>query len=190
MTRIAFIGTREPDRLPREWLDLYLQAVRTAVENGCVIHSSGTPGAERRAAETALRSGGRVRVYLPWEQYEAAWVARMRQRHDGMLEALVFDPDRDAAWIERLEEVNPEARFLAPASLKLQARHLGLVAEADEVIALPYPRRVPRDPKAPIDKGSTALGIRVAEEAGIPYFDLSEEADRLRLQQRLGSGGG
>lgn len=184
MTSVAFIGTREPRRIARDLIDLYVSAARQFAEEGCLLHTSGTPGAERLAAENALRVGGLIRVYLPWRNYEQAWVGDMSTRYPGCVETSVYQDAAHADWAAHVLASHPESKFLSPATTKLYARNYGLLIEADEIVALPYARPVGAL-GGPVDKGSTATSIEFAQRLGRLLYDLSDAEDRIRLRERL-----
>ncbi len=180
--RVACLGTRAPHHLPREWVDLFVGSVRQFAREGAVIHSAATPGSDRMAAENALRVGGQVRIYIPWPAFEQEWVERMVRNYPDQVTLELYDDEKHAAWGLSVRDWHPQARFLAPAMIRLYGRIYGCVTEADMLIALPLARR---GPKAEVDKGGTDQGLHVARQHGIELLDLSEETSRQLLATRL-----
>ncbi len=181
MPRVACLGTRSPHHLPRAWVDLYVSAVRQFAREGAVIHSTAMPGSDRMAAEYALRAGASVRIYLPWDAYEQAWVDKMETGFPGQVDRARYDAESRHEWEEVVHAWHPTARYLAPAMMKSYARTFGSVLEADSVLALPMARRG----KGEVDKGSAEQAIWLAQQREVPLFDLSEEGDRNRLVRQL-----
>jgi hypothetical protein len=149
---------------------------------GAVVYSGASPGAEQIAAERALQAGGRVRLYLPRDGFEAEWVQRMTAAHPDQVEFTRFDPDVHQEWVDAVYAWHPAGTFLAKASLAIYARSYGMVRDASVVVALPFVRLK----NGTSDRGQSEQGLQVAREMEIPLYDLSVDADRERLRVLLG----
>jgi hypothetical protein len=181
MESFAFIGTRQPRALPRSWYQLYVEAAEYAARQGYTIHSGATPGSEQLAVERALQAGGTVRIYLPWEGFEASWVAGIQRAHSGRVLTVTFDPSIHTEWVQAIRARHPAGAYLARASLGLYARTYGLVRESSSLVALPFVRLK----NGAADKGQTQQGLEVAAQYGLEQYDLSEEEGRAALRERI-----
>jgi hypothetical protein len=104
---------------------------------------------------------------LPWPTYEQVWVKKISQIHEGRVTVDAEDPMRDLDAVDAIVlHDNPKA--LKDGARRLMARNYKIVVEADFVIAIPRP---------PLE-GGTKHGCRVAEQRGIPVFNLSTEQGR------------
>lgn len=192
MAKISFIGTRELTRCNPEAVKLFRLAAAVAGKNGHVVKTGAAPGADQLAAETALRNGGKVEIFLPWESYERPWMEHIRSLYgEDMVYVEVYDPDHERtphheAWAESVNLYHPAAGKLTQGSFKLHARNFGIVVDSstsddpegyetsDFVVALPSP-----------DGGGTAQGMRVASDYDVRIFDLSTLVGREDLSVRM-----
>jgi hypothetical protein len=206
MEKIAFLGTRQPRLLPPHIVELYSTAAAIIGEQGDLLLSGATPGAEQLAAESALQAGGQVELFLPWSLYERDWVSRLERTYPGKVSTIVFDSAIHTEWLEAARAVLPGSSRLSTGSLAVHARCFGMLQHATLMIVMPYvriawqvidrPGLFRRGRLAAItgraqvrerteDKGGAELAIRFAEGLGIAAYDLSTEEDRFRLAELL-----
>lgn len=202
MGSVSFIGTQQPGRLSGEVVELLLAGARAFGRAGSCLHLGGAAGAEHLAARAALEAGGRVQLFLPWERYEHEWVDQICRQHGSRVEIRLLDREADQAWMEAARSFQPSARLIAPAQAAMYARYFGAFEECETVVALPFSRtrwertgqRLPagrstsmgRMEKFPIvELGSTGTLMQIAQSAGVPIIDLSQELGRETLSRRI-----
>jgi len=165
-----------------------------------------TPGAEQLAAESALKAGGKVELFLPWANYERAWVQRIKRQFSGQVSETVFDPAKHSDWLAAARSTVPNGEHLSTGSIALHARCYGMLQRATSVVVMPYVRFswqvIERSSEfrrskiggvsseshireRTVDKGGAELAIRFAQTLERNAFDLSTEEDRVRLLQSL-----
>jgi hypothetical protein len=199
---VAFIGTQQPGRLPSEQVDLFLAGARALAGAGTCLHIGGAAGAEHLAARAALDAGGRIRLFLPWERYEQEWVDRTCRQYGDQVQIRLLDRDEDREWMEAARSFQPSARLIAAGQAAMYARYFGAFQGCEVVVALPFSRtrwertgqRLPagrstamgRMEKVPVvELGSTGTLIHIAQNAGVPIIDLSQEIGRETLSRRV-----
>jgi predicted Rossmann-fold nucleotide-binding protein len=160
-SKVAFIGTRQLERIPQDALDAYVLAASRCADRGYILATGAAKGADQLAAEACLENGGHVNLYLPWPDYEQGWVWDMQQRYPEMVNAFCHFST------EALDSVklHPYPAKLKEGGIKLMARNYMIVDGCQAVVAIPTPPC----------KGGTAQGIRIAEHLGIRVHNLSIE---------------
>lgn len=174
MQHIAFIGTREPELLPREWVDLYLEAVHYAVSQGFTIITGAAKGYDQLAAEAASTNAGRVKLVLPWPSYEQEWLQYMAIWHPHTISAVSYCGQRE--WFDSVHKYHLTPWKLGQGDIALHARNYGIVKDAKVVVALPSTKP---------GGGGTGQGIRVAQGLDVPSLNLTVEADRAAMRQYM-----
>ena len=202
MESVAFIGTQQPGRLSTELVDLFVAGARAVAGAGARLHVGGAAGAEHLAARAALDAGGCIRLFLPWERYEQEWVDRTCRQHGNRVEIRLLDRETDREWMEAARSFQPSARLIAAGQAAMYARYFGAFQGCEAVVALPYSRtrwertgqRLPagrstamgRMEKFPVvELGSTGTLVQIAQSAGVPIIDLSQEIGRETLSRRI-----
>lgn len=175
MKRIAFIGTREPELRPAEWVKLYCDAVAAAVQHGHMVVTGGAPGCDQLAANRALTLGGQVMLILPFYNYEREWVSTVKSAFLKQL-LIVADPEHHRDWEASVDRYHPAAGSLSRGARMMHSRNFGIVSNSDATVALPSSKP---------GGGGTGQGIRICRALGIKLFDLSQEEGRAALQAGL-----
>ena len=170
----AFIGARDLTDVPDEGLTLYCQVAHTCGKKGYLVKTGAAPGADQRAAETCLNAGGAVALYLPWNGYEATWVAQMKARHGERVWVADSQPMRHIQAVAAIAH-HPAPEQLQPPVRKLMARNYLIVAETQGIFAIPRPPC----------QGGTAHGIKCGEVLGIPTYNLSVPTGIALFHARL-----
>lgn len=178
--QIAFIGTREPNRLPREWVALYDRAVRYAAAQRFVIRTGAAVGADQQAASIAMANGAAVHLCLPWRGYEEEWVSSLSSLVDWRVTFDTYAPSKHPEWAASVHEYHPRPDALSRGAFALHARNYGIVQPARIVVALPSQKP---------GGGGTGQGMRIAAGLGIRLFDLSQDSGRAALEALLPKGG-
>lgn len=204
--RYAFLGTRQPQLLPPPVIDLYQSAAKSLAEQGGIILSGATAGADQLAAESALAVGGRAELFLPWALFERDWVQKMKRLHGERVQETVFVPDLHGTWLNAARATLPNGARLSTGSVAVHARYYGMLEGAEAAILMPYVRlgwqvvERPGDSRRRtiggisgqvsvreqiIDKGSTEPAIQFAQRLEQMAFDLSDDEGRVRLLSLL-----
>lgn len=176
MKYVAFIGSRDLSQFSQDQLDLYVDAVRAAVQHGYAIVTGACKGADQLAANAALRSGGKVLLVLPSEQYEARWIQMCREDFPGQIAIEVYDPALHKNWTLSVLRYHPAPQRLDEKATQMHARNYGIVGRAIAVVALPNYQK---------DGGGTAQGLRIANVLNIRLYDLRDQARCRWLMQGL-----
>lgn len=174
--RMSLIGTRDLTLPPREAVALYRRAACVLAQEGYVIVTGGCVGADQLAAESALVVGGNVELYLPWTTYESAWVDRVAAAHGSRVQCVIYDAEVHTEWTESVKLYHPHHQRIQGPDVAFYARHYGLTAAGDGMIALP----------SHVESGGAGQGIRVARALGKPLLILTSADDRARLEAMLG----
>jgi len=175
---VAFIGTRELDAVALTLRHLFISAATYAGAHDVLVATGAAEGADQAAATAALRAGGRIRLVLPWANYESAWVTLAQKTFRDRVEVVVYTPAQHKEWLESVLTHHPAANRLSRGALMLHARNYGIVAGAAAVIALPQSA-------SPDHLGGTGQGIRVATHLGIPVVNLQVAVDQWALLDRI-----
>lgn len=179
----AFIGTREIATVTPEIQELYTKAAVIAARAGCVVITGAAPGADQLAAEAALSVGGKIKLVLPWKNYERDWVDKIVEHCPSQVEVEIYNivSDKQAEWTRSVARYHPTGDKLSAGAFALHARNYGIVCDASTVVAIPNPNKP--------GGGGTGQGIRIAQAKGIQLFDLSKPGDVFDLTRRLDRAG-
>ena len=165
----AGIGTRNPIDEQRE---LCRKIGRYMAAKGWVLHSGGAAGCDNEFTLGAALQGiapqvGRVRIHLPWDQYNAD-LSLHASRFPERVRISVLDPNDGEAFAS--VQLHPAAATLDLPAIKLHARNYRIIKPNDSttcmfVVALPSDK---------LGGGETGQGIRIAESLNIPVVRLDQ----------------
>lgn len=190
---MAFVGARQ-EKLEQireknpEWVELYTRAAAYCACRGCLVTTGAGTGSDQLAAETALRAGGRVKLFLPWAGWESDWVQRMQQEHGKRVALHVYNRHggMESWWEQRIAFCHAAPEHVQPRDVPLLTRTGGILWEASAVVALPLWEQG--------RAGGTEYALRVAqsllrERSQFPMraiYDLTKPGAREWWAQKLG----
>jgi len=151
------IGSRET---PANVLEQMEEIAYLLAKRGYVLHSGGAGGADTAFEKGCDQANGQKDIYIPWKNFNnRGWGADA-----GII------PDLEAAK-EIVMRTHPAPHRLTQGSMKLHCRNpyqilgKGLATPSKFVIAYTEEGKL---------KGGTATAIRLAQEHGIPVFNLGD----------------
>lgn len=151
----AGIGSRQtPDRM----LGIMTVLGMILGSSGHTLHTGACKGADQAFANGASISG-KVKLFLPWSNYEKEWVNNLGgDKHIYTIE----NTDVDA--FASVKQYHPAIHKLSPPVVKLHARNYLILKNADFVVCWTPEGKT---------TGGTGQGIRIAQDMGIPVFNLA-----------------
>ena len=156
----AGIGSREtPDKVRSDMGRMG----ETLARLGWTLRTGGADGADDAFLRGAQRGGaatGALEVFLPWSDYnglKGEWTT-------------VLDRVRERDAMEVVSRYHPAWTRCRPGARKLHARNAAIIHGA--TLDRPVDAVVCWTPNG-VPVGGTATGIRMAEDAGIPVFNLA-----------------
>ncbi len=174
---ISFIGTRESAIVSEEIRSLYDRAACAAAWAGYTVATGAAKGFDQIAAAGALSAGGKVKLILPWTNYERWWYESKIVGYPGKVEIEVYTPSIHKEWTESVVNLHPNGIRLSDGAFRLHARNFGIISCASQVVAVPNHTK--------LGGGGTGQGIRIAKSQRKRVFDLTNPADFEELSRRL-----
>ena len=162
---------------PNEMLDIIQNVASVLGKQGWVLRSGGADGADY-AFETGCDAvQGSKKIYIPWDGFNG--------RHQDGQSVLTLDQGDRAGATAIVKDVHPAYGMLSRGALALHARNtyqvLGLHLDTPSHFLLCY---APVD-KYGVPKGGTRTSWVLAQECGIPCFNLYLEKDKERIEKWL-----
>jgi len=157
--RIACIGSR---KLHQAALDVCRELGKYVAEYGICV-SGAAPGADQAFMSGAFMAGGHVEGHLPWITFEHEFQEKLQgPRVKWYPKPEPRELGRAAAYFEKFRGF--ALTQCSPGIQKLMARNVGIVENADAVIAFPQSFG---------DSGGTQFGMYIGRRIPIPVLDLS-----------------
>lgn len=150
--QFAVIGTRDITVEHMRWIDAQLQREQQLLDDSA-LNTGAADGCDQYAAEhwLALSTTGRVKLWLPWDDYNAPWCDKLQQRFPQRVERCrtrlieyerTLVADHHGSWSR-----------VSRGAAKLHYRNYEIVRHADVVYACPGWKPW---------GGGTAMGIKIA----------------------------
>lgn len=183
----AGIGSREtPDEIQRE-----MTAIAAALEkHGLILGSGGADGADL-AFEVGVSDPAMKHIFLPWQGFNGSDSSHYPRDRAIDRKAHELASLHHPGWHVMVAKANAtgqdektvRAAKKARASMKLHARNGYQILGDDLNTPVPFVLcwTVDGGPT-----GGTGQAIRIAEDRGIPVFNLFFEEDRADVMDRLG----
>ena len=165
----AGIGSR---KTPPYVLNIMTQIAVVLAKKGYVCHTGACIGADQAFAEGALQGGGQVHLLLPWSGYESNWV----QTLNGSVTTQVYNPATDVAATESVKNYHPAFNHLSRPVVALHARNYLIINQAEFCVCW--------TPDG-LSSGGTGQAIRIAQDAGIPVYNLGLAGTMAAFVARL-----
>ena len=165
--RFAAIGNREITDAEFDYLKNIAAAIHEKLPNITIV-SGGSKGSDTAFVEGFKEAGGRYEIYIPWRGFNG-----------------LYPDNRRIIMVsgEAIKEVKKYAPYVRKmATLKLLARNLNILFSKNMRSKVLFV--VAFDKK---DKGGTKFTRLVAEENGIPVFNIAEEGEEGRLMSFVDS---
>lgn len=182
--RIAMIGSRKLSGCKVAAVRSFLAAAVAVGKKGYLLCTGAAAGADQYAAETVLRNGGKVQLYLPWANYEQEWVEAMQIQYSDQVKVRVLNPNSDAEAMASVERYHHNPERLTSGSRLLHARNYLILSPStrpDVDLLIAIPKLVSRQPA-----GGTRQGIAIAQGLGIPTYVLGVDPPmNERLQEQM-----
>ena len=155
----AGIGSR---KTPDDVLATMTAMARALAERGWTLRSGGADGADQafQAGVPEADEARLVRIFLPWPQYNGL----------GGEHTTVLDRVRQRDAMELASRYHPAWARCRNGARRLHARNAAIIHGED--LRRPVDAVVCWTPNA-VAVGGTATGIRMAEDTGIPVFNLA-----------------
>lgn len=166
------VGSRET---PKEVLEVMQSVASILALDGWILRSGGAGGADNAFEVGADKVGGLKEIYLPWEGF-----SDLRSDNDSF-----FTTGGDEGSSLIASKIHPAWGRLSQGAKRLHSRNANQVLGRD----LKTPSRyvlcyAPLDKKGE-PKGGTRSSIKIAEEWGIPVFNLVKSEDITRIRKWL-----
>ena len=171
--RVAFIGSRDLEEVPKASVKAFMDAVTYYAPKGYVMRTGAAPGADQLAAYKFLKLGGTVEFYVPWVAFEQRWLYEMRLKFGDRVAGNI-GPSEEG--IKSVYEHHPNPHSLREYPLKLLARNYDIVKDCKLVIAIPRPPEL----------GGTSQAMRVARALSIRVINASTEEGVNQIKELLG----
>lgn len=153
MKHFAFIGTRDPSKEQREWMNTELEVLYKEAP-GAILHTGACNGVDQMAANIWLVLGGNIALHLPWKGYEQGWINHLKQHYSGRGTIRVDGRNQEYEDIARAHH----GRWSAVGrAAPLHARNVGIVKPCQRVYAAPGTKPW---------GGGTGMGIKIALHFG------------------------
>lgn len=154
MIRVAAIGTRRPT------LDeqIFCREVGAAIAKfGGLVVSGAAPGCDQAFLGGAYQANGLVEIHLPWPSFESEFVTQLLHAR------VLYQPELRDMETARGLYFRYRQTHLPSNLVYLMARNVGIIQNADCVIALPD-----------LKTGGTKFGMDIADYFKIPVLNLRE----------------
>ena len=161
----AGIGSR---KTPDDILKMMTQLGVLLANDGLTLVTGAALGADQSFAMGALSVGGRVKLHIPWKNYEYQWWK------DLDAEVSILSPDDTDAY-DSVKKHHPAYDRLSRGAIMLHARNYNIIRDSDFVVHW-APKGKP---------GGTGQGLKIAIMQGKTIYDLGTPDDYNKVLKLL-----
>jgi len=146
--------------------------------DGYTLNTGAAKGADQSFASGAIRAGGKVNLFLPWDNYETSWIETLMENKpkDSVLNVSVFNRNTDVDAIRSVYKLHPIGNNLNNSVAALHARNYLVLENSSFVVCYT------KDGK---EVGGTGQAIRIAKDTNKQIFNLGNKQDLQRILKSL-----
>jgi hypothetical protein len=164
----AGIGSRQT---PPDIIKIMEDIATLMAIDGHICNTGAARGADQAFANGANKVRGPIELFLPWGNYEAAWVATLHNKN-----ITVFHDKTRIKAAESVHKYHPGAAKLTQGAFKLHARNYLIIEGCRLIICW----TVGGQPT-----GGTGQAIRLSTALGIPVMNLGNPETLARFIERI-----
>jgi hypothetical protein len=139
--------------------------------DGHTCNTGAALGADQAFANGANKVRGPIELFLPWSNYEAAWVETLHNKS-----VMMFNDKTHTKAIESVHKYHPNSVRLTRGAFKLHARNYLIIEGCSLIICWTPDGKI---------SGGTGQALRLSQDMGISVMNLGDTKTLSRFIERI-----